>query len=82
MADSQRLLLNSMKVQQQQFTKIEEKLSETPFQRNSVYNAPQNYGPSAAPQPQPQYQYQLISPPSLPPAALPPLPYGQSIKKE
>ncbi len=71
MADTQRLLLNSFKVQQQQYNNIEEKLqiNDTPFQRNAAYGAQQNYGPPATPQP----QYQSISPPPLPP-----LPYGQT----
>ncbi|XP_037044264.1 uncharacterized protein LOC119080151 [Bradysia coprophila] len=78
MADTQRLLLNSFKVQQQQYNSIEQKLNDVPFQRNSAYSGQQNYGPTATQQP--QYQYQLISPPSPPP--LPPLPYGQSPQKE
>lgn len=69
MADTQRLLLNSFKVQQQQYNDIEEKLqiNEAPSQRNALYSGQPNYGaPPASPQP----QYQLISP-------IPPLPYAQ-----
>lgn len=69
MADTQRLLLNSFKVQQQQYSDIEEKLriNEPPTQRNAAYNGQQNYGSPTGQQP----PYAPITPP------LPPLPYGQ-----
>lgn len=68
MADTQRLLLNSFKVQQQQYNDIEEKLkiNESPVQRNVAYSGQQTY--VAPMSQQPQY-------PAIPP--LPPLPYRQ-----
>lgn len=61
MADTQRLLLNSFKVQQQQYNSIEEKLqiNDSSSQRNAAYSGQPNYG---APVPQ-QPQYQSIPPP-------------------
>lgn len=78
MADTQRLLLNSFKVQQQQYNNIEEKLQvnepSSPFQRNVAYGIAQpNYGAPANPQ-QPQYQPAILP--------LPPLPYVQPEKQE
>ncbi|KAJ6627597.1 hypothetical protein Bhyg_16694, partial [Pseudolycoriella hygida] len=63
--DTQRMLLNSFKVQQQQYNDIEEKLEakDSDSQRSANYN----YAPPPA-SPQPQYQ-------SIP--SLPPLPYSQ-----
>lgn len=65
MADTQRLLLNSFKVQQQQYTDIEKKLK---LDEPPVYSQ-RNY---VSPGQQPQY-------PPIPP--LPPLPYGQPINQ-
>lgn len=77
MADTQRLLLNSFKVQQQQYNDIEEKLSES-SRRNADYSVQPNYGVPATSPP----QYQSIPPlPPLPPLpALPPLPYLQPVQ--
>lgn len=68
MTETQRLLLNSFKVQQQQYNNIEEKLqiNDNPSPRNAAYSGQQNYGAPAIQQP----QYQSIPP-------LPLLPYGQ-----
>lgn len=78
MADTQRLLLNSFKVQQQQYNDIEEKLKvnepSSPSQRNAAYGVIQpSYAPPTAPQ---QPQYQSAIPPLLP------LPYGQQTNQE
>lgn len=72
MADTQRLLLNSFKVQQQQYNDIEEKLNirDPPGQRNVAYGGQQGY---SVPPSQP-IQY------TIPP--LPPLPYGQPTTQE
>lgn len=69
MSETQRLLLNSFQVQQQQYNNIEEKLkiNESSSQRNAGYGSPQNYGAPATIQP---IQYQSIP-------SLLPLPYGQ-----
>lgn len=75
LADTQRLLLNSLKVQQQQYSNIEEKLNAPSIERNAAtYNSQQSYGVSPSANQQPQYQ--SIAPP------LPPLPYGQPTKQE
>lgn len=70
MADTQRLLLNSFKVQQQQYNSIEEKLqiNDSSSQRNAAYSDQPNYGaPAPAPQ-QPQYQLIPPVPPYVQPA--------------
>lgn len=86
MADTQRLLLNSFKVQQQQYNDIEEKLQvkELPIQRTVAYGNPPSYNPPTYSPPSystpaTQQNYGLPTGqqpqyPSIPP--LPPLPYG------
>lgn len=73
MADTQRLLLNSFKVQQQQYNDIEKNLQlrDHPAQRNVPYGVQPIYNTPAS---------QPIQYSSIPP--LPPLPYGLPTTQE